>query len=180
MSGILFGVTGSAACFKAVAACSSLAQAGHRVQAVLTDSAARLVRPLQFSCVTGLEAAHDEWQPRDPAGMDHIAMARAADVMVVAPCSADRIGQLANGLAPDLLGSLALAFGTDKPRLLAPAMNPEMWAHPAVQRNLERLRLDGWQVVGPVSGGTACGEDGVGRMVEPAELVAAVDAALAG
>lgn len=179
MSGILFGVSGSAACFKAVAACSALAQSGHHVQAVLSNGAAKLVTPLQFSCVTGVEAAHEEWKPRDPAGMDHIAMAREARLLIVAPCTADRIGLLANGLAPDLLGSLALAFG-DGPRLLAPAMNPEMWRHPAVQRNLERLRLDGWQVLGPAAGATACGEEGEGRMLEAAELVAAVEAALAG
>ena len=96
--------------------------------------------------------------------MDHIAMARAADVLVVAPCTADRIGLFAHGLAPDLLGSLALAFGADKPRLLAPAMNPEMWRHPAVQRNLATLRADGWQIIGPVAGATACGEEGEGRI----------------
>jgi len=180
MSAVLYGVSGSAACFKAVAACSALTQGGHRVQPVLTAGAARLVTPLQFSCVTGVDAAHDEWKPQDPAGMDHIAMSRAADVLVVAPCTADRIGLFAHGLAPDLLGTLALAFGADKPRLLAPAMNPEMWRHPAVQRNLATLRADGWQIVGPVAGATACGEEGEGRMVEAEEIVAAINAALAG
>ena len=180
MSGILLGVSGSAACFKAVAVCSALAKAGHRVQPILTAGATRLVTPLQFSCVAGVEAAYDEWEPRDPAGMDHIAMARAADLLVVAPCTADRIGLFAHGLAPDLLGSLALAFGDGKPRLLAPAMNPTMWANRAVQRNVAQLEQDGWQRIGPAVGDTACGEQGEGRMVEAEQIVAAIESALAG
>ncbi|RMH05201.1 MAG: bifunctional 4'-phosphopantothenoylcysteine decarboxylase/phosphopantothenoylcysteine synthetase, partial [Planctomycetota bacterium] len=113
-----------------------------------------------------------------PAGMDHIALARAADLLVVAPATADRIGLLAHGLAPDLLGSLALAFEQDKPRLFAPAMNPEMWRHPAVARNALLLESDGWRRIGPVEGPTACGEDGPGRMVEPGELAEAILGAL--
>ncbi len=178
MSTILVGVSGSAACFKAVAVCSELAKRGHRVHAVLTPAAARLVQPLQFSCVTGHPALSDEWQPQDPAGMDHIALARDADLLLVGPATADRIGLLAQGLAPDLLGSLALAFEQDKPRLVVPAMNPEMWRHPAVVRNALQLENDGWRQIGPAEGLTACGEEGPGRMVEPAEVVEAVLGAL--
>ena len=147
---------------------------------MLTAGAARLVTPLQFSCVSGRAAAHDEWQPLDPAGMDHIQLARAADLLVVVPATADRLGMFAQGLASDLLGSLALAWESDKPRLLVPAMNPTMWANPAVQRNVALLRGDGWEFLGPVDGGTACGEEGAGRMAEPEAVVAAVEAALAG
>lgn len=179
MSRVLIGVGASAACFKAVAVCSVLTKQGHSVQAVLTRHAAKLVTPLQFSAVTGVRALCDEWDPADPSGMDHISFARAADLMLVCPASAGLIGSLAHGLAGDLLGSLALAFGIDKPRLLVPAMNPTMWAHPAVRRNAECLRGDGWLLVGPVEGATACGESGAGRMAEPDAVCDAVRAALA-
>lgn len=179
MSRVLVGVGASAACFKAVAVCSALTQQGHSVQAVLTRHAARLVTPLQFSAVTGVKALCDEWEPADPSGMDHISLARAADLLLVCPASAGLIGSLAHGLAGDLLGSLALALEAGKPRLLAPAMNPEMWAHPAVRRNAATLRGDGWTIIGPADGPTACGERGAGRMSEPDEICAAVRAALA-
>ena len=99
MTRILLGVTGSAACFKAVALCSELVQSGHEVQPVLTRSASRLVTPLQFSCVAGCKALDDEWEPSDPAGMDHIVLAREADLLLVAPATADFLGQTAAGLA---------------------------------------------------------------------------------
>lgn len=180
MSRLLVGVGASAACFKAVAACSALAKEGHSVQAVLTRNAARLVTPLQFSAVTGVRALCDEWDPAHPSGMDHISLAREADLLLVCPASAGLIGALANGLAEDLLGSLALAFGGSKPRLLAPAMNPEMWAHPAVRRNVATLAGDGWRLVGPADGPTACRESGPGRMAEPEAICAAVRGALGG
>ncbi len=179
MSEILVGVGASAACFKAVAVCSALAKEGHGVQAVLTRNATRLVQPLQFSCVTGRRALSDEWEPQDPAGMDHIALARRADLLLVCPASAHLIGALAHGLAEDLLGSLALALEVGKPRLLVPAMNPVMWTNPLVQRNAAILRESGWRIVGPATGATACGESGAGRMAEPEEILAAVRAALA-
>lgn len=184
MTRILVGVSASAACFKAVAVCSALAQTDRQgtrleVQAVLSKSATRLVTPLQFAAVTGRPALADEWQPQDPAGMDHIALARAADLFVLVPASADRIGLCALGLAPDLLGSLCLAWETNKTRMFVPAMNPEMWAQPAVQRNVAQLLKDGWQQLGPVGGATACGEEGVGRMLEPDAICEAVLQALA-
>lgn len=178
MSEILVGVSASAACFKAVALCSALHRAGHGVTVVLTPAAARLVTPLQFAAVTGRRALCSEWEPASADGMDHIALARRAQLLAVVPASAGRIGLLAQGLAPDLLGSLALAFEQHKPRLFAPAMNPEMWRHPAVARNVAQLERDGWQRVGPVAGPTACGETGLGRMAEPDALAAAVARAL--
>ncbi len=180
MSEILVGVGASAACFKAVALCSALARAGHGVTAVLTPAATRLVSPLQFAAVTGRRAAWDEWQPEDPAAMDHLALARRAELLVVAPATADLIGVLAHGLAPHLLGSLVLALEPDKPRLFAPAMNPVMWRHPAVARNARLLEEDSWRRLGPASGPTACGEEGPGRMLEPEEIAAAIDLALSG
>jgi len=178
MTEILLGVSGSAACFKAAALASMLAKQGHGVTAVLSASACKLVTPLQFSCLTGRAALSDEWQPQDPAGMDHIQLARRADLVVLAPATADRIGQTAHGLASDLLGSCLLAFELEKPRLIAPAMNPDMWRNPAVQRNLTTLQADGWQFVGPESGLTACGEQGLGRMAEAEAIFAAICEAL--
>lgn len=178
MARVLVGVSGSAACFKAAALCSQLSQAGHEVQAILTRSAAKLVTPLQFSCLTGRPALVDEFEPADPAGMDHISLAKDAELLVIVPATANTIGHLAQGLAPDLLGSLALAYGHARPRLFVPAMHPGMWHNPAVQRNLQTLVADGWQQVGPVVGGTACGEVGEGRMVEVDVVLEAIEAAL--
>lgn len=180
MSRILVGVGASAACFKAVAVCSALAKEGHEVQTVLTRNAARLVTPLQFSCVTGQRALCDEWEPTDPAGMDHIALARRADLLLICPATAHLIGCIAQGLAQNLLGSLVLAIEASKPRLLAPAMNPEMWSNAAVRRNVATVRADGWKLIGPEDGPTACRESGPGRMAEPDAVLAAVRAALGG
>ena len=178
MSQILVGVSASAACFKAVSVCSALMRANHEVQVVLSPGATRLVTPLQFSAVTGRRALSEEWESRDPAGMDHIALARSADLLVLVPATASRIGLVAHGIAIDLLGSLTLAFEQSKPRLFVPAMNPEMWKHPAVARNVAQLVSDGWEQIGPVAGDTACGETGMGRMVEPDHVVEAVQRAL--
>ncbi len=177
MANILLGVSGSAACFKAAALCSQLAQNQHQVQVVLTPAAAQMVTPLQFSCLSGKVALGDEFHPQHPSGMDHIAFADEADVLVVVPATANTIGVLAQGLAPNLLGSLALAFDSAKPRLFAPAMHPQMWAHPAVQRNVALLLEDGWQRIGPVEGATACGAVGDGRMAEVATIFQAIESA---
>jgi phosphopantothenoylcysteine synthetase/decarboxylase len=174
MANILLGVTGSAACFKAAACASQLTQLGHRVQVVLTPAAGEFVTELQFSCLTGVTAiTHDDSQ-LDPSGMEHISVARQAELLIIMPATANTIGQLANGLAGNLLCTLALAISQDIPRLIVPAMNPEMFAHPAVQRNLQQLQDDGWQQLGPVSGVTACQERGDGRMLETDEVLAVI------
>jgi phosphopantothenoylcysteine decarboxylase/phosphopantothenate--cysteine ligase len=178
MASILLGVSGSAACFKAAALASALTKANHKVQVVMTAAAVEFVGPLQFSCLTGHAALVDEFDPADPSGMDHISLARAADLMIIVPATANTLGMLAGGLAPNLLGSLALAFEAQKPRLFVPAMNPEMWSNPAVQRNVATLLADGWRQVGPAKGDTACGEVGEGRMLEADEVLAAISAAL--
>jgi phosphopantothenoylcysteine decarboxylase/phosphopantothenate--cysteine ligase len=178
MASILLGVSGSAACFKAAALASALTKAGHKVQVVMTAAAVEFVGPLQFSCLTGSAALVDEFDAADPSGMDHISLARAADLMIIVPATANTLGILACGLAPNLLGSLALAFEASKPRLFVPAMNPEMWSNPAVQRNAATLLSDGWLQVGPAEGDTACGEVGSGRMVEVDQVQAAISAAL--
>lgn len=173
---ILLGVSASAACFKAAALASQLVKAGHGVTAVLSGGAARLVTPLQFSCLTGRPTLSDEWKPEDPAGMDHIQLARRAEAVLLVPATADRIASVAHGLASDLLGSTLLAVEVEKPRLAVPSMNPEMWRQPSVQRNVAQVVADGWQLVGPVAGATACGEEGLGRMAEVDDILAAVQA----
>lgn len=173
---ILLGVSASAACFKAAALASQLVKAGHGVTAVLSTGATRLVTPLQFSCLTGRPTLSDEWKPEDPAGMDHIQLARRADAVLLVPATADRIASVAHGLAGDLLGSTLLAVEVEKPRLAAPSMNPDMWRQPAVQRNVAQIQADGWKLVGPVAGPTACGEEGLGRMAEVEDILAAVQA----
>lgn len=178
MTRVILGVSGSAACFKGAALASLLVREGYEVRVVLSAAATELVRPLQFEAVTGQRALHDEWSPEDPSGMDHIAVARWADAMVVAPATADRIGRMALGLAGDLLSSMTLAFPPDGVRVFAPAMNPVMWSQPAVQRNAAQLVREGWHQAGPVAGPTACGEEGDGRMCEPDAVLAALRRAL--
>jgi len=112
--------------------------------------------------------------------MDHITLARRADLLLVAPATADFLGQAAAGLATSLLGSLVLAMETEKPRVFVPAMNPRMWSNPAVQRNTATLERDGWIRIGPVSGPTACGEEGEGRMTESVEILSALTSFLQG
>lgn len=174
MSRILLGVSASAAIHKSCDLASKLAQQGHEVRAVLTENAARLVAPQLFEALTGQPATASEWGPGREGGMDHISLARWAELLVVAPATASTLARLATGAADDLLSTVALVVAPSTPRLLAPAMNPTMYAHPAVQRNLARCREDGWQVVEPASGRLACDEEGRGRLPEVDELLARV------
>lgn len=174
MSHVLLAAGASVAVYKACDLASKLTQAGHEVRAVLTPRAGELVSPQLFAAVTGQPAATTEWGPERRGAMDHIDLARWADVVVVAPCSADLAGRLAQGLANDLVTTVCLALDPEVPRLLCPAMNPRMLAHPAVRRNLATLRGDGWIFVEPGTGHMACGEAGAGRLAEPAEIVARV------
>jgi phosphopantothenoylcysteine decarboxylase/phosphopantothenate--cysteine ligase len=180
VSRILLGVSASVALYKACDLASKLAQAGHEVRTVLTPNAARLVSPQLFEAVTGGPAQADEWGAERRGAMDHIALAEGVELLVVAPASADCCARLAQGLAGDLLGTVALALAPGTRRLLAPAMNPNMLAHPATQRNLARLVEDGWQVVEPDAGHMACGVEGRGRLADPEAIRARVEALLAG
>lgn len=169
--GVLLGVTGGVAAYKAVMLASRLAQAGALVDVVMTPAAEEFVRPLQFSAVTHRSVYMNPWHSdRKP---EHIALAERPDIAVVAPCTANTMAKLATGLADNLLTSVLLA--TKKPILLAPAMNTGMWTSPATQRNLRTLREDGRAVVGPGTGNLACGDVGAGRMAEPAEIAAAME-----
>jgi phosphopantothenoylcysteine decarboxylase/phosphopantothenate--cysteine ligase len=174
---ILLIVGGGIAAVKAPELIRRLKEAGCAVTPVLTEAGARFVTPLALAALAGEEVRDTLWDLTSEARMGHIQLSRAADLVVVAPATADLMAKLAAGLAPDLAATLLLA--TDKPVLMAPAMNVRMWEHPSTRRNLLRLRADGVQFVGPEAGEMACGEWGEGRMAEPEAIVAAVAAALA-
>jgi phosphopantothenoylcysteine decarboxylase/phosphopantothenate--cysteine ligase len=178
VSNIVLGVSASVALYKACDLASKLTQAGHAVRAVLTARAAELVSPQLFEAISGEPAYTNEFDASRRASMDHIDLGRWADLFVVAPASADLIGRLANGLANDLVTTVALAISAERPRLCAPAMNPAMLAQPAVQRNLARLVEDGWRLIEPGTGHHACGDAGRGRLAEPAEIQQCIAEAL--
>jgi len=180
MARILLGAAASVAVYKSCDLASKLTQAGHEVRAVLTSNAAKLVSPQLFEAVTGQPAQTTEWGQDRRGAMDHIELARFAELVLIAPCSADLAGRLANGLADDLLTTCVLALSPDVPRLLCPAMNPHMLESAPVQRNLQQLVSDGWRMVDPDSGHMACGEEGSGRLAEPHQIAEVVAEILGG
>ncbi|MDT3736272.1 MAG: bifunctional phosphopantothenoylcysteine decarboxylase/phosphopantothenate--cysteine ligase CoaBC [Denitratisoma sp.] len=169
---LVLGVTGGIAAYKAAELARLFVKDGAEVHAVLTRSGAQFVTPVTFQALTGKLAWCDQWDARMPDNMAHIELSRAADAVVVAPASADFLAKLAHGLADDLLSTLCLA--RDCPLIVAPAMNRQMWENPATQRNKSQLLQDGVVVLGPASGAQACGETGMGRMLEPEEIHDAV------
>ena len=173
---ILLIIGGGIAAYKSLELIRLLTKAGASVVPVLTGAGAEFVTPLSVSALAGTKVFQDLFDLGAEAEMGHIQLSRAADLVVVAPATADLMAKMAGGLAGDLAATLLLA--TDKPVLIAPAMNVRMWLHAATQRNLATLRGDGIAVVGPNDGDMACGEYGPGRMAEPAEIVAAVEAKL--
>ena len=172
---IVLCVTGGIAAYKAADLARRLQDAGAQVRVVMTEAATRFITPMTFQALTGQPVRTSLWDEAAEAAMGHIELARWADRLLVAPASADAIARLAAGLAGDLLGTLYLA--TEAPLVLAPAMNRVMWAHPATQANLATLQARGAQVLGPGEGDQACGEVGAGRMLEPLQIVAALQAA---
>jgi len=172
MTRILLGAGASVAVYKACDLASKLSQAGHEVRAVLTPRAAQLVAPQLFEAVTGQPAQVDEFGPSRRGAMDHIELAAWAELLLVAPASADLVARLALGLGGDLLTTAALAFPASRPRMICPAMNPAMLEAAPLQRHLDTLREDGWQVVEPAAGHMACGDEGKGRLPEPSEILA--------
>ncbi len=174
---IILIVGGGVAAYKALELTRLLRKAGLGVTPILTTAGARFVTPLSLSALAEEETRTDLFSDADEARMGHIALSRAADLIVVAPATADLMAKAAHGLADDLASTTLLA--TDKPVIMAPAMNVRMWLHPATQRNLETLTRDGVAIVGPEVGAMACGETGPGRMAEPEAIFAAVMAALA-
>ncbi len=170
---IVLGLSGGIACYKAADFCRELVKAGATVQVVMTQAAQRFVTPTTLQALSGRAVYDDQWDTRAPASMAHIDLSREADAIVVAPASADFIAQLAQGRASELLPLLCLARPIERCGLLvAPAMNREMWAHPATQRNTKQIQADGAHLLGPGSGDQACGETGDGRMLEPVDLLA--------
>jgi phosphopantothenoylcysteine decarboxylase/phosphopantothenate--cysteine ligase len=171
---VLLIIGGGIAAYKALDLIRRLKERGVAVNCVLTEAAQHFVTPLSVGSLSGEKVFTDLFSLTDEQEMGHIQLSRAADLLVVAPATADLLARMAQGRADDLASTLLLA--TDKPVLAAPAMNVRMWTHPATQRNLAQLRADGVRFVGPNDGDMACGEYGPGRMAEPLEIVAAIDA----
>lgn len=176
-SNILFIFTGSIACYKACDAVSRLVQRGHRVRTVATTSALKFIGPATLEGLTGAPTLSDLFAAG--SAMEHINLTRWADVVIVGPATANTINRLAAGLSDDLPGALFLAHDRGKPWLIAPAMNPAMWSHPATVAAMEKLRSWDVRFVSGGAGRMACGETGEGRLAEPAEIVAAVERAVA-
>ncbi len=174
---IVLGVTGGVAAYKAAELTRRLVKAGAEVDVVLTAAATRFVGGVTFQALSGRPVWDDLWDARQPDQMAHIALVRGADAVLVAPATADFIARIACGLADDLLTTLCLA--REAPLWVAPAMNRQMWQHPATQRNVAQVIADGAQVLGPDSGDQACGEVGFGRMLEPEVLYEELLAGLA-
>jgi phosphopantothenoylcysteine decarboxylase len=176
MSEILLGVTGGIAAYKTADLASKLVQAGHGVTVVMTRAAERFIGATTFQALTGRPVYRELFEPQEHPIGEHIGLARRANLMVVAPATADFLAKAAHGLADDLLSTLVLTITC--PLLAAPAMNTEMWNKPATQRNLARLREDGVLIAEPGSGWLSCGQVGAGRMAEPAELLERIQSAL--
>jgi phosphopantothenoylcysteine decarboxylase/phosphopantothenate--cysteine ligase len=169
---IVLGLTGGIACYKAAELCRALIKEGATVQVVMTEAAEHFITPVTMQALSNRPVYGSQWDAREPNNMAHINLSREADLMLIAPCSADFMAKLLHGRADDLLSLMCLARPRDKlPLLIAPAMNREMWAHPATQRNMVQLDADGASILGVGSGFQACGETGDGRMLEPAELL---------
>jgi phosphopantothenoylcysteine decarboxylase / phosphopantothenate---cysteine ligase len=174
---ILLGITGGIAAYKAAELVRLLVTRGADVRVAMTDAATRFITPTTTQALSGQAVWTDLWDARVPDAMGHIELSRDRDLVAVVPASADFIAKLANGLADDLLSSLCLARRC--PLLVAPAMNVEMWQNAATQRNVARLREDGVAIAGPAAGDQACGEVGLGRMLEPRDIAAEIEALLA-
>ena len=169
---VLLGVSGGIAAYKAAELVRRLRRGGAEVRVVMTRAATAFVAPLTFQALSGHPVREALFEAADEAGMEHIALARWADQILIAPASADLLARLAAGFGDDLLATLVLA--STAPLALAPAMNQAMWRHPATQANVARLRERGARILGPEEGGQACGESGPGRMLDPEAIVAAL------
>lgn len=173
---ILLAISGGIAAYKTPELVRALRRAGHEVRCVLTPEAARFVSPLSLQAVSGESVRQDLFDPSEEGEIDHIRLADGADLVVVAPCTANLMAKMAHGLADDLVAAVLLA--TRAPILVAPAMNVNMWEHPATRANLETLRARGLHFVGPDAGELACGWEGAGRMSDPAVVAEAAQSLL--
>ncbi len=169
---LVLGLSGGIACYKAAELCRALVKAGASVQVVMTDAAAQFITPVTMQALSGRPVYTSQWDAREGNNMAHINLSREADAILVAPASADFMAKLLHGGADELLSLMCLARPLEQvPLILAPAMNREMYAHPATQRNMAQLRADGTTVLGVGTGEQACGETGDGRMLEPEDLL---------
>ena len=175
---ILLGVTGGVAAFKTVDLASKLTARGARVSTVMTEAACRLVGPKSFEAVTRSPVYTTMWNTHEEYEISHIALVDSADIVIVAPATANIIGKIANGICDDLLSTVLCASW---PRiesgaaLLAPAMNDKMWANPVVQNNVKTIKELGFRLIGPTEGRLACGTEGLGRMSEPQDIIEAIE-----
>jgi phosphopantothenoylcysteine decarboxylase/phosphopantothenate--cysteine ligase len=171
---IVLGLTGGVACYKIAELTRALGKAGANVQVVMTQSATQFITPVTMQALSGNVVYTDQWDARIANNMAHINLTRDADLIVIAPCSTNFIYKLAHGVCDDLVSTLCTARPSHIPLLVAPAMNVEMWEKPATQRNVAQIIEDGIQVLGPAAGDQACGETGLGRMLEPAQLMSEI------
>jgi phosphopantothenoylcysteine decarboxylase/phosphopantothenate--cysteine ligase len=174
---IVLGLSGGVACYKAAELCRALTREGASVQVVMTDAATHFITAVTMQALSGKPVYTSQWDPRVDNNMAHIDATRGADAILIAPCSADFMAKLTHGVCDDLLSTMCLARPGHVPLLVAPAMNVEMWQNPATQRNVQQLKDDGIQFFGPAAGEQACGEVGLGRMLEPDQLLAELVAA---
>ena len=178
---VLIGLAGGIACYKTAFVVSRLAQQGADVTVLMTDAATRFVTPLTFQALSGRAVYTDQWTHIESADPQHISLAHAADVMLIAPCTMDLASKLATGRTDDVVCLVASAIDRSRQRiLLAPSMNAVMWEQPANRRNIAQLREDGFYIIDPGDGWQACRTEGVGRMAEPETLLEAVGSALHG
>ena len=168
---IVLGLSGGVACYKAAELCRALTREGATVHVVMTEAAGHFITAVTMQALSGNTVFTDQWDPRVANNMAHIDLTRGADAVLIAPCSADFMRKLAHGVCDDLLSTLCLARPHTVPLLVAPAMNVEMWQNPATVRNARQLRADGVRIFGPAAGEQACGEVGLGRMLEPLDLL---------
>ncbi|MBS3734649.1 MAG: hypothetical protein KGY99_06960 [Phycisphaerae bacterium] len=171
---VLLCVTGGIACYKAADLASRLVARGTGVTVAMTNAATRFVTPLTFQALTRRRVATSLWNAAEDYRSQHLALTEAADVMVIAPATANTLAKMAAGIADELVSALALSAPGACELLVAPAMNNRMWAAPATQDNVATLRGRGMHVVGPAEGRLACGTSGIGRMAEPEQIVAAI------
>lgn len=176
---ILIGLSGGIACYKMASVVSALSQASADVTVVMTEAATRFVTPLTFQALTGRPVYTDQWSHIEAHDPQHIALARRADLMLVGPCTMDMLARLATGRTDDVVSLLVAAIDRMRqPVLLAPSMNEVMWNQPATQRNIARLREDGFGVLAPGAGWQACRTVGIGRLPEPQQLLDCIAEAL--
>jgi len=175
---VLLGVTGGVAAYKAVDLASKLTAAGASINTVMTENACRLVSPKSFEAVTRSAVFTTMWSTAERYQISHIDLADWADIVVVAPATANIIAKAANGICDDLLSTILCAcwpLMQSGAALLAPAMNNNMWSNPAVQKNVKTVEKMGYQLIGPVEGRLACGAEGIGRMSEPQDILKAIE-----